>query len=144
MYLHVYLRNGIVYVPTVGKMDKGFYRDIEPVAEIPAANTEALRQAISAALRSGNPEVPIPPRRNWPRPVLLKHAGVKSWSVFERGMKLWGIEKRDGVFSIMGKRKKADGTVVDNPQQKISFPPDVALDQISDRMITIIQNAARE
>ena len=32
MYHHLYLRNGAVYDPTVGKMGKGFYRDIEPVA----------------------------------------------------------------------------------------------------------------
>jgi hypothetical protein len=57
MYIHLYLRKGIVYVPTVGKMGKHFYRDIEPVAKIPFINTETLRQAVTASLKSGNPKI---------------------------------------------------------------------------------------
>ena len=48
MNCHIYLRNGAVYIPTMGKMDKGFYRGVEPVAVIPVSNTEALRQALAA------------------------------------------------------------------------------------------------
>ena len=53
MYCHLYLRNGTVYVPTMGKMDKGFYRDIEPVAVVSAANIEAVRQALADAIARG-------------------------------------------------------------------------------------------
>ena len=144
MYIHFYLRDGTVYFPTVGKMDKGFYRDIEPVAQVLVANAEALRQTILAALTSGNPDVPIPPGRNWPPAVVLKAAGVKSWSAFERGLRLWGIEQREEIFSIIGKTKKADGTTVDDPAQTISFPDDTGLDQVADRMVEILQSAAQE
>jgi hypothetical protein len=28
-----------VYLPTMGKMDEGFYRGVEPVADVSASNT---------------------------------------------------------------------------------------------------------
>jgi hypothetical protein len=59
MYHHVYMRNGAAYVPTVGKMGKGFYRDIEPVAVVAVGNTEALRKALEQMIFRGNPDVPI-------------------------------------------------------------------------------------
>jgi hypothetical protein len=36
------LKNGIVYVPIIVKTEAGFYMDQEPVAVVPAANTDAL------------------------------------------------------------------------------------------------------
>lgn len=59
MYHHLYLRNGTVYLPTLGKMGKGFYRDIEPVIVTPVANTEGLRKALEQIISRGNPDVPI-------------------------------------------------------------------------------------
>lgn len=144
MYIHLYLRKGIVYVPTVGKMGEGFYRDIEPVAKIPVINTETLRQAVAASLKSGNPKIPIPPRDNWPRHFIHEHAGVKSWSAFTKDLQIWGLEQRDGVFSIIGKKIRPDGTTVDDTEQKINFPEGTGSDQIADQMVAILQNAARE
>ena len=37
--VELYLRKGVVYVPTMGKMDEGFYRGVEPVADVSASNT---------------------------------------------------------------------------------------------------------
>jgi hypothetical protein len=39
MNCHLYLRRGNVYLPTMGKMDEGFYRGVEPVADVSASNT---------------------------------------------------------------------------------------------------------
>ncbi len=143
MYYQVYLRNGTVYVPTTGMMDKGFYRGIEPVAVISASNTEDLRRALAATIARGNPIVPMLQRREWPPPVVLKYAGVKSWSAFERGMTLWGIEENNQTFEIIGKRKKPDGATVDDPEQTITFPPGTPADSVIERMIAILQAAAR-
>src|SRR5579871_798522 len=100
MDCEIYLRNRTVYVPTMGRMDKGFFRGIEPVAVVAVSETEALHKAIGEAIVLGNPDVPIPKRSEWPKPVLLKYAGVKSWSAFERGMQLWGLEEKDSAFVI--------------------------------------------
>jgi hypothetical protein len=144
MYFSISLRGGIVYVPTMGKMDKGFYRGIEPVTVVPATNSDALRTSLLDTIARGNPVVPVPKRREWPPPVVLRYAGVKSWPAFERGMALWGIEERDGIWHIIGKRKKADGTTIDDPEQTISFPPGAPVQDVVNRMIAILQQAAQK
>ena len=142
MYFSISLRDGIVYLPTMGKMDTGFYRAIEPVAVIPATNSDALRKALLNTMARGNPTVPMLKRREWPPPVVLKHARVRSWSAFERGMTIWGIEQRDGIWRIIGKRKKADGMMVDDPEQIIGFPTGASVEDVVDRMSAILQEAA--
>jgi hypothetical protein len=114
MNCHISLRNGVVYMPTMGKMGKGFYRAVEPVAVVLVENTEALRQALKATIARGNPTVPQPQRRDdWPPPVVLKYARVKSWSAFERGRRVWDIKENDGVFLIAGNTTGPYGWVED-------------------------------
>jgi len=143
MNCHIYLRNGIVYLPTMGKMDKGFYRGIEPVAVVPASNTEALRHALGETIARGNPRVPMLRRSEWGPPVLLKYAGVKSWSTFERNMLLWDIKEDAGCFRIESNSKRPDGMWLEDPKQTIKFAPGTGMDSVVDRMIAILQEAAR-
>ena len=106
MNCHISLRNGVVYMPTMGKMGKGFYRGVEPVDVVPVKNTEALHQALKATIARGNPAVPQPRRRDdWPPPAVLKYAGVKSWPAFERGRQVWNLEENDGIYRIAGNTK---------------------------------------
>jgi hypothetical protein len=142
MYSHLYLRNYTVYVPTMGKMGEGFYRGVEPVAVVSASNTEALHQALAATIARGNPDVPKLLRREWPPPVLLKYAGVKSWSAFERGMLLWNIVERDGTYQISGHTKQPNGMSKVDPEQTIKFKPGTSVDRVVDRMVAIVQEAA--
>ena len=144
MYSHFYLRKSIVYVPTMGIMEKGFYRGVEPVAVVSAMNTEALREALAATIARGNPTVPKLRRREWPPPVVLKYAGVKSWSAFERGMMLWSIEEKDGVWKVVGTRRGSDGAMVDDPDQIMAFPAEASVDEVISRAISIVQHAARQ
>jgi hypothetical protein len=126
----------------MGKMDKGFYRGVEPVAVVSVSNTEAVRQALAATIARGNPDVPMLRRREWPQPVVLKYAGVTSWSTFERGMLLWSITENDGIFQIAGQRKQLDRMWRGDPEQTITFPPASTADDVIDRMIAILQDAA--
>lgn len=144
MYFQVYLRNNIVYVPTVGKMGVGFYRGVEPVTVISADDTQQVRNALATTIARGNPDVPMLARRNWPAPVLLKYAGVKTWSVFERGMSFWGMEQKKDIWRIIGKQEKSDGTTIDDPQQTISFAPGASVAQVIDCMVAILQHEAKE
>jgi len=143
MNCHVYLRKGTVYVPTMGKMDKGFYRGVEPVAVLSASNTEGVREALQAAIARGNPTVPMLRRREWPPPILLKYASVKYWSDFERGMLFWTIKEKDGTFRIAGQSKQPDRMWRDDPEQIIVFPPGSAVNDAIERMVGMVQNAAR-
>jgi hypothetical protein len=144
MYCHLHLRDGIVYMPTMGKMDKGFYRGVEPVAVVPASNAHALRQALAETIARGNPEVPMLGRREWPQPVVLKYAGLKTWAAFERGAQLWSIEDKNGGLQITGQKKQPDGMWKDDPEQTHLFPLGTSTDDLIDRMITILQRAASQ
>lgn len=144
MICDIYLRNGIIYIPTMGKMDKGFYRGIDPVAVVPASNAGALRHELANAIARGNPHVPMLRRREWPPPILLKYAGVKSWSAFERGMRLWSITEREGKFQIAEQKKQVDRMWRDDPDQLVNFPSGALVDEVVDRMVAILQDAARK
>jgi len=100
MHFSLYLRHGAVFVPTTGRVVPGGpYRDMEPVGVAPVSNPEAVRQAIRAAISRGNPPAPHYPRDNFPQPVVIKYAGVKSWAAFARGTLTWGINESDGIES---------------------------------------------
>jgi hypothetical protein len=145
MYCHIYLRNGIVYLPTMGKMDEGFYRGIEPVAVVPVAKTDELHQALLATIVRGNPSTPILRRSAYPPAVLLKYARLKSWSAFERSSALWSLGEKDGHYEInQYKNHPAGKGLVRDPRQKMTFQSGLTVDEVVDRMIAILQDAAQQ
>jgi hypothetical protein len=139
MNCHLYLRSGMVYIPTMGKMDEGFYRAVEPVAVVSASDIDGTRRALQTAIVRGNPAVPILRRSEIPPPLLPKYAGVKSWSAFERGMMFWTIKEKNGAFQIAGQSKRADRGWRTDPERTIDFPPASTMEVVIDRMITIMQ-----
>ena len=143
MLFHSYLRNGVVYVPTVVKLQTGADVDVEPVAVTSVADTDGLRRAFSDAIARKNAIVPPPPKDKWPPPVLLKYAGVKRWSAFAHNASIWSI-RMDGYYQIGGHRDHPDGYWVPDPEQKIDFPPGSKIEVVIDRMIAILQDAAQQ
>jgi hypothetical protein len=143
MFFHLYLRSHQVFVPTTGLVHKRLYRDMEPVAVAPLSNPDAVRQALRAAISRGNPPAPQYPRDGYPQPVVVKYAGAKSWSAFARGTLTWGIDERDGKYQILGYSRHPDGWRED-PEQKIDLPVRSTVDDVIDRMIAILQEAARQ
>jgi hypothetical protein len=85
MHCHCYLRNGTVFIPTQGEIQKGLYLDIEPVAVVSLSDREALHREFAETIARGNPSVPLRKQSEIPRPLLPKYAGVKTWSAFARG-----------------------------------------------------------
>ena len=144
MNCHLYLRNGTVYLPTMGVMDKGFYRGVEPVAVVSLTDIKTLREALIDTISRGNPVVPMLRRRDWPPPILLKYTGLRSWSAFERGMQLWDIIEKDGMFQIAGNTKRPNGMWLGDPEQTITFPAGTPVGDVADRMIAILQQAQKE
>jgi hypothetical protein len=138
---HVYLKDKVVFVPTTGALDKGVYREIEPVAVVPLSDTEGVRRALQATIARGNP-----PARysagDFPPPVLLKYAGVKTWSAFARGTLTWSLEETDGLYQIAGYRKNAKNYWERDPNQNIAFPAATTADDVIGRLIAIMQNAS--
>jgi hypothetical protein len=139
MLYNCYLRKSIVYVPAVGKRG-GAYTDIDPVAVVPVGDTEGLRRAFRSAIARKNVPVPLQ-KGKWP-PVILKYAGVRTWSAFANGTLVWNIDEDEDLYQIVGHRMHPDGYWVRDEEQKIEFPPGASVDVVIDRMIAILQEAA--
>jgi len=138
---HVYLKGNVVFVPTTGAIDNGVYREIEPVAVVPLSNTESVRRALQATIARGNPPAQYS-AGNFPPPVLLKYAGVKTWSAFARGTRTWSVEHTEGLYQIVGYRKNAKSYWERDPDRKTEFPPGTESDTVIERMIAIMEEAA--
>jgi hypothetical protein len=126
----------------VGKRG-GVYTIIEPVSVVPVANSEGLLRAFRDVIARENAPVP-PVKGKRPPPVLLKYAGVRSWSAFARGASTWNIEENDGLYQIVGYRVHPKGYWVEDPDQKIGFPHGTPVEDAIERMIAILQDAARK
>lgn len=93
------------FLPTVAKTDAGYFLDVEPVYVVSAEDTPGLEAALGEVIARGNPRIPAPIRAEFPKPVVLGPAGVKSWSTFERKSVCWTItrEGRDYMVSVTGR-----------------------------------------
>lgn len=143
MLLHAYLRNGIVYVPTVAKLTTGAYLDIDPVVVESVANAVGLRRTFLDANTRSNPVISPPQKGKWPPPVLLKYAKVKSWSAFAPGTSMWTIKEEDRNYQIIGFRDHSDGYWAPDPNQTIKFSLGATIDTVIERMIVTLQQTAR-
>jgi hypothetical protein len=132
---------GTLYLPTMGKMEEGFYRGVDPVAVVSASNVEGIRLALRTMIARGNPIVPMLRRSEWQPPILLKYAGIKNWSAFERGMRFWSIKSKGGIFRLARQKEQPERGWKDDPEQTITFPPGSTADQVIDQMIEIIRDA---
>jgi hypothetical protein len=72
---------------------------------------------------------------------LLKYAGVRSWSAFEREMQLWNITQKEDVFRIARQKKQPNRMWNDDPDQILDFPASASVDDVIERMITILMDA---
>ncbi|MHB8648522.1 MAG: hypothetical protein ACYDAR_22295 [Thermomicrobiales bacterium] len=145
MYIQCFLRKGVVYMPLLAAVGPGAgYRHLEPVAVIPAGDAASLRNAFLERFARGNPVVPERSRPDdYPEPVVLKAAGVKTWARFGRGVSIWMIGYEDGIYKIIGHCKNPQGVYVQDPDQVITMPPGTSADHLCDRMIEILQAAAK-
>lgn len=135
-----YLRKSVVYIPTMAKVENhAHYREIDPVAVVPLTNCDSLRKAIRDAMDRGNPLIPFVMPEDLPPPILLKYAGVKSWSAFSKTAQLWSLKQKAGGYEINGYRPRTDRGHEVDPARVVTFSPGTALDDVIDRMVTILQ-----
>jgi hypothetical protein len=143
MLYHSYLKNSVVYIPTVAQLTTGAYVDVDPVAVESVANTDGLRRSLLDTLSQKNSVISPPPKGKWPPPVLLKYAGVKSWSAFARGASMWSVKAENGNYQILAYRDHPDGYWAPDHNKTISFPPGTSVDVVIERVIAILQEAGR-
>ena len=145
MLITCYLREGVVYVPTVARRASGpIYTEIEPISVIPLGNLNAVQQALRDSLRRGNAILPdADPRAPRASPIIQKYAGARSWSAFVRRAWTWSIRDDNGLFKIIGYRTHPKGHWDQDPAEEIRFPPGTTVDDAIDRMLAILQETAR-
>jgi hypothetical protein len=144
MLFHAYLRDGIVYVPTVAKRaSEPIYTNIEPVAVVSVTSTDALRQALLDTIARKNVLIPTPKDLR-AAPILLKHAGVRSWSAFFHSTSQWSISEDNGTYQIVGYRKHPKRYWQQDARQRIQFPPGVTVNEVVERMVAILQHASEK
>lgn len=146
MLFTCYLREGIVYIPTVARRkSEPIYTTIEPVAVVPLNSLEDVRRALLETIARKNAVIPDrDPKALREPPLLPKYAGVKSWSAFFRNASTWSITEDDRVYKILYYRKHPKGYWQPDLAREIQFPVGTTIDDVVDRMIGILQEAARE
>jgi hypothetical protein len=111
----------ILYAGKV-ELKAGFYMGIEPVEVIDAPDRLGVEQALIRAVNRGNPVVPTPTRENYPEDPLLKHAKVKSLSIFEKSAQSWKLSKREGAYLIAPYRASNDGGAEEDVDRTEAVP----------------------
>jgi len=144
MYIHVYLRQGVVYMPTVARTDAGFYMNVEPVAVVSLSNTDGIRSAFHELIARGNTVIPTPKRNEYPPSLLPKYAGVKTDRAFMHGTAHWAIDEKEGDYQIIGYRAHKDGYWVQDAAQKTVLPTGSTTENVVEQMIGILRDAARQ
>lgn len=125
-------------------MSEPIYTTIELVAVVRLINTEEVRRALLETIARKNILIPHPDQRALRSPsLILKYAGVKSWSAFFRNMSTWSITEDYGVYKILNYRKHPKGHWQEDPAQEIQFPLGTTATDVVDRMIAILQEATR-
>src|SRR5689334_2747825 len=97
---HLYARESVVYVPNVAQTEAGYFLDVEPVRVMPATEPQAIAAALEQALGQGNPRIPTPVRASFPKPVVLKYAGVKSWKTFEQRSACFTLRRLEHEYEL--------------------------------------------
>lgn len=138
MLWNIYLRGGFIYVPTMAETTAGFFLDAEPVDVAPANDFDSMQKAIGRAIMRGNPQVPTPTRAEFPKPVVLKYAKVKSWSAFERKCESWTILENEGRYQIK-RGRRADRGWEDDPEQIESLPRGIGIGEVAHAAAGLIQ-----
>src|SRR5436190_3958698 len=110
---HVYVRKGLAFVPNVAQTDAGFFLDTEPVRVVALNESQALACAIQEAIDIGNPRIPTPTRLTFPKPVILKPAGVKNWNAFVEGGVCFTIFRGEDELEIAETGRNEEGEWVD-------------------------------
>jgi hypothetical protein len=145
MLFKCYLRDNIVYVPTVARSkSEPIYTNIEPVAVVPVSNTEGVRCALLESIARKNAVIPDRDANALRAPPLLpKYAGVRSLSAFYRNASTWSITEDGGVYKILSYLKHPKGYWQPDPAREIQFPVGITVDDVIHRLIAILQEAAR-
>lgn len=132
---HVYVRKGTAFVPNVAQTEAGYFLDIEPVRVASLDAPQSLTSAIDQAMAAGNPRVPTPSRAAFPKPVILKPAGVKNWNTFVQRGACFTVLRGDDGLEIAETVTNENGEWVDAPLLSRKLLPSSPASEIAQQII---------
>jgi hypothetical protein len=135
---------GLVYIPTIGKVEGGPFRYIDPVAVVPISEISVLRRAFQDVIAHGNPPIPNLRREDHAESVVARAAGVKTYAAFASSAMSWTIEYEGDVFRIKGQKKLPRRGWVDDPDHIIALPNGTDQKGMIEELIRIIQEASSQ
>jgi hypothetical protein len=140
MLWHFYVRKQIAYIPVLTKTEAAFRVDCEPVTVVPIDDSTAFRDSLRTVIVKGVPRIPAPTfARNGPKPVVLKYAGVTSWSAFEHGAACYQILLKEGRYHFQPLKSGPQRGWVKDPGATEIFPANCSLEDVVGRIVTRVQ-----
>lgn len=144
MMFKCYLKKDMVYVPTVVRLQSPVYMDVEPVAVVSVEDSAGLRKAFFDVIARKNDSANPTTDDIQGRPIILKYTRDKSWSAFQRGASNWHIKINDGSYQIVPYSTHQKGYWTPDLAHRIDFPSQATVQDVINRMIGILQQAARK
>jgi hypothetical protein len=126
----------------MAKIPGGGHRGIDPVSVAPVFDRQALLHILKETFGRGNPTLKTAVYADTPESSLLKLAGVKNFSAFARGAHPWSIDEKGGSFEILFWKKGPVRGWVPDPEKSIKLPSGSTEDDVINRMVAILQEAA--
>ena len=118
---NVYVCVGRAFIPDVAKTEAGFFLDVEPVRTVELGDLPALAAALDQAMANGNPLVQTPARSSFPKPVVLKLAGVKNWNTFMKRARCFTILRGESEIEIAEAGRDEKGAWIESPSLHQGF-----------------------
>ena len=118
---HVYVRGDLVVIPTFSRATAGYFLDTEPVAVSSVRARDEFVRTLDATITTGNPRVPTPTRNCFPKPVVLRYAGVRSWKALESKAVCFTIQHFEGALELSVTGRGDDGRWTDSPIEAVGF-----------------------
>ncbi|MBI2817987.1 MAG: hypothetical protein HYX72_13720 [Acidobacteria bacterium] len=97
----LYFLDDKAILPTVGRTEAGYDLEIEPVTVLDVNDRRGIIAALAAALSTGNPVIPTPSPRDFPKPVVMRHVSLRSYQQFVEKATTWSILKGDDYYVIV-------------------------------------------
>jgi len=122
-------KTGAILIPHRVKTEDGFWLSVEPVETAHANDTISVVNAVRTIAGLGVRIVPTPARDAFPKPILLKYAGSKSWSAFHRTHELIALEENaNGQLTIVPWQRAHGRSYVPNLALLKALPDGATLD----------------
>ena len=143
----LYCPSATVLVPTQVQTDLGLYLERGPVESAPLEDRSSVLSILQKVWSRGIARVPhptdFPPTGDTPS---MKAVRARSWAQFVRDARYWTIEEtQDGHYLIQGWLSPPRKSHFEPNSEDVSrFSQVVGIDNVFERLISQIQQAARE